>query len=77
MRDLTDHEAEATDLFLELIVEMPKDDAALAALSVLPPRWIDTDFVQWLSEGTLTRNGDRILRTRFLDNDANPLTWDY
>jgi hypothetical protein len=77
MRALTDHETETTDLFLELIADMPKDDAALAALSVLPERWIETDFVHWLSEGTLTRDGKHILRTKHLDNDNNPLTWDY
>jgi hypothetical protein len=77
MRELTTHESEITDLFLELLDDKTvagKDQAARFALSALPDRWLDTSFVHWLSEGTLTKIGRHILRVDLLDDTTHPLT---
>jgi hypothetical protein len=85
MRDLTDPEAEVTDLYLALCDNPEVYDkvaAAQYALSVLPDP--DEEFVEWLSEGLLRKvavprgapTQHMLLRVAYLDENTHPLTED-
>lgn len=65
MNALSQHQTEVRDLTLDIISEGHDPvDAAEAALSALPAKWVeyDPDFVSWLSNDKLVWKNGRVAR---------------